>query len=102
MTTDTDKKSPAAPPYISFKTFVNLLERLQQTHLPPRIDRSYLTGLSGGYQTQVIAALRWLDLIGENGGVTGHLKALAENPEQRPAIIGELLRSHYPDVLALS
>jgi hypothetical protein len=102
MATDTDKKPLAAPPYISFKTFINLLERLQQTRLPPRIDRSYLTGLSGGYQTQVIAALRWLDLIGEEGDVTGSLTALAQSPDARPRLIGELLRSHYPAVFALS
>jgi len=102
MSTDTDSKTPAAPPYISFKTLTNLLERLQETHLPPRIDRSYLDGLSGGYQTQVIAALRWLDLIGENGEVTGVLSSLATTPEQRPGLIGELLRTHYPSVFVLS
>jgi hypothetical protein len=102
MSPDTDPKRPAAPPYVSFKTLTNLLERLQETHLPPRIDRSYLDGLSGGYQTQVIAALRWLDLIGENGEVEGPLTALATNPEQRPGLIGELLRTHYPSVFALS
>lgn len=102
MSPDTEPKAPAAPPYISFKTLTNLLERLHETHLPPRIDRSYLDGLSGGYQTQVIAALRWLNLIGENGQVEATLTALATTPEQRPGIIGELLRSHYPSVFALS
>lgn len=102
MSTDTDSKPPAAPPYVSFKTLINLLDRLQETHLPPRIDRSYLTGLSGGYQTQVIAALRWLGLIDEKGEVTSVLAALAQNPEQRPKLIGELLRAHYPAMFALS
>jgi len=102
MNPDTEPKAPAAPPYISFKTLTNLLERLHETHLPPRIDRSYLDGLSGGYQTQVIASLRWLDLIGENGQVEGTLTPLATAPEQRPGIIGELLRTHYSSVFALS
>jgi len=102
MTPDTEPKAPATPPYISFKTLTNLLDRLHETHLPPRIDRSYLTGLSGGYQTQVMAALRWLDLIGEKGDVTETLTSLAENPEQRPTMVGDLLRSHYPAVFALS
>jgi len=103
MSPDTEPKAPAAPPYISFKTLTNLLERLQETHLPPRIDRSYLDGLSGGYQTQVIAALRWLDLIGENGEVTGTLTGLATAaPEIRPQMIGEMLRGHYAPIFALS
>ena len=102
MSADTESKSPGAPPYISFKTLTNLLERLQQTHLPPRIDRSYLDGMSGGYQTQVIAALRWLDLIGEKGEVTPVLAQLATNPESRPQIVAELLRARYLSVFALS
>jgi Family of unknown function (DUF5343) len=102
MMADTESKAPGAPPYISFRTLTNLLDRLQETHLPPRIDRSYLDGLSGGYQTQVIAALRWLDLIGENGEIGDVLASLATTSEQRPKIIGELLRSHYPSVFALS
>jgi len=44
MSPDTEPKAPAAPPYISFKTLTNLLERLHETDLPPRIDRSYLDG----------------------------------------------------------
>jgi hypothetical protein len=102
MGTDIDSKTPATPPYISFKTLTNLLERLQETHLPPRIDRSYLDWLSGGYQTQVIAALRWLDLIGENGEVMGALTGLATTPQSRPQLIGELLRGHYAPIFALS
>jgi hypothetical protein len=102
MSTDTESKGLGAPPYISFKTLTNLLERLQQTHLPRRIDRSYLDGMSGGYQTQVIAALRWLDLIGEKGEVTPVLAQLATSPESRPQIIAELLRARYLSVFALS
>jgi hypothetical protein len=102
MGTDTESKAPAAPPYISFKTLTNLLDRLQTTRLPPRIDRSYLDGMSGGYQSQVIAALRWLDLIGPKGEVEATLVSLATTPEQRQEIIGDLLRTHYPTVLALS
>jgi len=102
MSTDSESKAPTAPPYISFKTLTNLLERLEQTHLPPRIDRSYLDGMSGGYQTQVIAALRWLDLIGENGEARPVLVALATTSGQRPQMIGELLHSRYPSVFAIS
>jgi Family of unknown function (DUF5343) len=101
MVTDTESK-PGTPPYISFKTLTNLFERLQQTHLPPRIDRSYLDGMSGGYQTQVVAALRWLDLIGDNGETRPVLVALATKPESRPQVVAELLRSRYSSVFALS
>jgi hypothetical protein len=101
MTTDTDKKTPAAPPYISFKTLTNLLERLKEKHIPPRIDRSYLSGMSNGYQSQVIAALRWLDLIGDNGEVTPLLGDLATDEARRPELIGDLLRDRYGRIVAL-
>ena len=58
--------------------------------------------MSGGYQSQVIAALRWLDLIGENGEIKPILVGLATTPDQRPQVIGELLRTHYQSVFALS
>lgn len=102
MSTDTEPTLTAAPPYISFRTLTNLLERLQETHLPPRIDRSYLVGMSGGYQSQVIAALRSLDLIGEDGQVTPTLVQLATEPAKRPQVIGDLIKARYPTVFALS
>lgn len=96
------KQTPTPPPYISFKTLLKLLERMRQTHLLTRVDRRYLTEFSSGYQSQIIAALRWLDLIGEEGDVTGTLALLAQNPDVRPRVVGELLRSHYPAVFVLS
>ena len=36
------------PPYISFRTILNLIERMADEEIPPRIDRSYLRSLSGG------------------------------------------------------
>jgi len=49
------KKLP--PPYISFRTFWNFLDGLQQA-MPARIDRSYWGDrLSGSNGTQLVAAL---------------------------------------------
>lgn len=37
----TSSKAPRSP-YLSFRTLINLLDCLQRTALPPRIDRSRL------------------------------------------------------------
>ena len=55
------------PPYVSYRTFHNFIERLQQ-HMPSRIDRCYWGELlSGSNGTQLMAALRFLNLIDVNG-----------------------------------
>ncbi len=98
---DTNAASLSAPPYISFRTLLNLIERMATEGAPRRIDRSFLSGLSGGYQTQVMAALRWLGLIGDGGAVQDRLTDLVDRPEERSALIATILRERYPEVVAL-
>ena len=58
MTSEKGRKH--LPPYVSYRTFYNFIERLQQ-HMPSRIDRSYWGELlSGSNGTQLMAALRFL------------------------------------------
>ncbi len=90
-----------SPPYISFRTLLNLIERMATEGVPPRIDRSYLTGLSGGYQTQVMAALRSLGLTSDGGAVTQRLLDLADYPDKRKELMGQIIRERYPEAWAL-
>jgi hypothetical protein len=72
----TEKGRKHLPPYVSYRTFYNFVERLQQ-RLPSRIDRSYWGDtLSGSTGTQLMAALRFLDLIDPNGKPTERFKPL--------------------------
>jgi len=68
---------------------------------PPRIDRSYLVGMSGGYQTQVLGALKSLDLIDDQGHVSVELSALATKPDERPAGIHSIFERKYPGATKL-
>ncbi len=64
------------PPYVSYRTFYNFLDRLEE-HMPSRIDRSYWGELlSGGTGIQLMSALRFLNLIDINGKPTDYLKKL--------------------------
>jgi hypothetical protein len=91
------------PPYPAFKTFTNFLEGLEekQQQFPPRIDRGYLRGLSGVSQSQLLAALRAFELIDEEGNVTPALKELAINPDDRPSLVGNIVRTYYPGMVKL-
>jgi len=72
----TEKGRKHLPPYVSYRTFHNFVERLQQ-RMPSRIDRSYWGDiLSGSTGIQLMAALRFLGLIDANGKPAERLKPL--------------------------
>jgi hypothetical protein len=89
------------PPYISFRTLLNVLDRMQTEGVPPRIDRGFLDNLSGGYQTQVLATLKALDLIGDDGEVKPLLEELATKPNERKERIGGVVKRFYPAQVGL-
>lgn len=69
--------------------------------MPARIDRSYWGDmLSGSTGTQLMAALRFLDLIDENGRPTDRLKPLVSaKGEQRNNILREIALTSFDFVL---
>ena len=76
MVTDRNKKR--SPPYVSYRSFLTLLEELQRG-VPARIDRSYWGDkFSGSTGTQLMSALRFLNLIDSSGVPTNQLKELVE------------------------
>jgi hypothetical protein len=91
-----EKRQKRLPPYVSYRTFYNFLERLQQ-HMPSRIDRSYWGDLlSGSTGTQLMAALRFLNLIDINGKPTELLKPLVESKgETRTRLLYELTNDAF-------
>lgn len=88
-------------PYIPFQTFIGLLDRLKQSGVPNRIDRTYLSYTSGSIQTYLLNTLKAFRLIDDSGRPTPALVALAENEDERPTRIAEIVRYHYADALKL-
>jgi hypothetical protein len=71
-----DRNKKRSPPYVSYRSFLTLLDDLKQG-LPSRIDRSYWGDkFSGSTGTQLMSALRFLNLVDAGGLPTGHLKEL--------------------------
>ncbi len=73
-----DRIKKRSPPYVSYRSFLTLLEELQRG-LPARIDRSYWGDkFSGSTGTQLMSALRFLNLIDAVGVPTSQLKELVQ------------------------
>jgi hypothetical protein len=72
------------PPVVAYGTFDNFLHRMKQG-VPLRIDRSVVSSLAGGVQTQLISALKYLGLIDEESRPTELLTDLvkAESGDRR-------------------
>lgn len=96
------KATDLAAPYMPFKTFTNLLIRMQQMGVPRRLDSNYLQNMSGATRSQLIAGLRWFDLIDADDRPQTRLTELVQAGEDRPAVIGRLFREHYAWALALA
>jgi hypothetical protein len=93
-----DPKPTVTPPYLSFRTLRNFVDGLRVNgSIPGRIDRSVLKNLSGGAQSALITALRFLDLIAMDTAPTPTLERLVRaEGDARNEIVRELLRRHYP------
>jgi hypothetical protein len=99
--TETTQKREVPPPYFAFRTLTNTIVSMEEHGPPNRIDRSFLTGMSGAGQTQFIAGLKSLGLIDDSGAPQQTLIDLVSKPEERPAIIGQVLRARYPEAIEL-
>lgn len=89
------------PPYnIPWATFMNSVEKVA-ADLPNKVDRSYLGSMSGGLKSYLISAFRSFGLLLEDLTVSEELRALAKDPEGRPARIGSLLAQYYPRAVEL-
>ncbi len=85
------------PLYVSYRTFRNFIDGLQQGPMPARIDRSYWGDrLSGSTGTQLIGALRFLGLIDVNGFPTSRLRTLVSSRgENRQNILKETVNEAF-------
>lgn len=89
------------PPYVSFKSLMYIITKMETEGMPPRIDRSYLQTFAGGYQTQIIAALRSLDLVDAKGEVQPSFTEIVEDGDRRAEHIAKLVRRFYPEPVRL-
>ena len=91
-----DRRRKHLPPYVSYRTFLNFVDRLRQG-IPARIDRSYWGDkLSGTTGTQIMAALAFLRLVDDDGVPTSHLKQLVSaRGAQRMELLKQMTSETY-------
>lgn len=89
------------PPYISFRTWMTLMEDLYTHGLPPQIDRSVLSRFAGGTGSQIIMALKSLGLTDRKNVPNERFANLVNvfgEPEQKAfkAELRQILKDAYP------
>lgn len=93
---DQDSRKPL-PAYVSYKSFSRFIKGLRDTHIPTRIDRSFLIGMSGSAQSALQGALLFLGLMDSTEKPTKALEAfiLATGHEQGVKL-KEMMLLAYP------
>lgn len=100
---DTKSTEEFKAPYMSFHTFWNFIAELGNNPLPPRIDRSIMTGKSGTDQANLFMALTSFGLIDQEATVLPLLDELTSaDQEQRKAILSNLVTANYAEPMRIS
>lgn len=87
---------PQLPAYVSAGAFTSFLNRLRETGIPHRIDRSLLGNASGSLVSALIAGLKSLSLVDDSQRPTDLMKRLvAAQDQERPPIFKEVFESAY-------
>ena len=99
MANDTQQKIQSAP-YISWKTFTSFLSSIRGK-VPAQIDPSILRNMSGTARSQLLSALKFLDLVDADGITQDSLRKLADvyNEEQWKSALAQFLRHAYKKVI---
>jgi len=89
-------KAPT-PAYIPYKTFYKFINGLQSTIVPNQIDKSIMLRMSGGDQSAMLGALKFLQLIDKTGKPSLELKQLIESNEDKrgPLLRAVLVRAYH-------
>ncbi len=92
--------SERTPPYVSFKTFNNVITSLAENGVPNQIDRGVLSSLSGSVQRHILQTFRYLGLIDSMNQSTLLLRKLAQsNDADRKETLREIIETNYRDQL---
>lgn len=84
------------PAYVSFGAFVSFINKLRETGVPSRIDRSLMGNQSGSLISALLASLRSFELVDEAQRPTEAMRALVTAPdEQRKAVYKQLFEKGY-------
>lgn len=92
-----DNAKKVSPPYATFPSFIGFINKLRDTGVPSRIDRSVFGNASGSLVYSVLSSLTSLKLIGEDGTPAPRLIEFVNAPDEgRPKLLRQIIIEGYP------
>ncbi len=96
---ETDKKQ--TPPYAAFSSFMNFINGLRDSAIPNRIDASVFGNASGSVTYSVLASLKHLNLIDEEGRPSERFKQFVNATDaERVSLLADILKDGYPAIFS--
>jgi hypothetical protein len=93
-------QSGESPPYMSFTSFLTLLDRIEENGPPNQFDRSFFGNISGSIVAQNMGTLRFFGLL--DGKVPRQpLLSSLTSPAGRKAVLRQLIEEKYPEAVRL-
>jgi len=93
----TEKTKNQSPPYATFPSFLNFINKLRETQVPSRIDPSVFGNASGSVSYSIIAALKSLGLIRADGTPEPRfIDFVKADDEARKGIMESIIALGYP------
>lgn len=90
------KESTIKPPYVSFTTFTNAINKLREVGVPNRIDASVFRGQSGSGIAALIGTMKYLGFIDDAGTPNDTFKQLVDaKDEDRGSLLKPVLLERY-------
>lgn len=84
------------PPYVSFTTFVNSINKLREIGIPNRIDASVFMGQSGSAIAALLGAIKYFGFVDEDGIPNEKFAQLVDtSDEKRGEILKPILLDRY-------
>src|SRR5437773_821555 len=89
-----DETPGLSPPYVSYRTLMSQIERMESEGIPSKIDKHFLVGMAGGTQNHFRQALRSMGLVDEDSRPTELLHHLVGVRDRERA---EVFNAAYQD-----
>jgi Family of unknown function (DUF5343) len=92
-----EKSKKATPPYATFSSFINFINKLREGIIPSRIDPSVFGNASGSVSYSIIASLKTLKLISSDGTPAEAFNSFVKaSDEDRRPMMKSILKIGFP------
>lgn len=97
-----DESPTLSPPYVSYRTLMTQIERMESEGIPSKIDSHFLRQMAGGTQNHFRHALRSVGLIGEDARPTQFMYDLVEaRGKARAQLFAKFMADRFPALYEL-